>query len=79
MSNRDVTSCECYGRTRVSIGLLTEHAPQCRRRDDEIVAKLRALIRGIEKWAAEEDGIPEDMFGAYEDCRRMLLPEKKTK
>lgn len=72
-----MSNCECMNWGVVGMSLRTEHAPSCWKREAELGSAFRALIVGIERWAADEDGIPDHLFDAYKSARRMLLPERK--
>jgi len=62
--------CECknWARTR---GWLTEHHPNCIGYDPEKDAKviITNLIRGIESWASDEDGVHYDCWDAYQRAK----------
>jgi hypothetical protein len=68
-----MTECEC--KTWCSDGRppLTEHHRNCPKRnlEAESVALVSALIKGIENWSADEDGVHPDAWDAY--CRAIVF------
>ena len=70
MSNQ----CECIRWARAQ-KLLTEHHPRCPRYDPEGDARevIKALVKGIDAWASDEDGVHDDCWDAYANAREMLF------
>lgn len=64
-----MTECECKTWCRDGRPPLTEHHRNCPQRnlEAESLALVSALIKGIECWAADEDGVHPDAWDAY--CR----------
>ena len=62
--------CECvnWARTR---GWLTKHHPNCKHYNPEkdAIEIITALIKGIESWAADEDGVHYDCWEAYQKVK----------
>ena len=55
--------------------MLTGHHETCDRRPDLFDASaelIRALVRGIEDWASQEDGIPDDLWDAYSKAKAVI-------
>ena len=67
------TGCECKTWCRDGRPPLTEHHRNCPKRnlEAESVALASALIKGIENWAANEDGVHPDAWDAY--CRAIVF------
>jgi hypothetical protein len=65
-------ACECltWGRDTTASMLHLEHHPNCELYEPEppIRELLLRLIDGIEEWAADEDGIHEACWNAYQDA-----------
>lgn len=58
--------CECRDWPRLQ-GMLTEHhenCPKCDIRGDAL-KQITNLVRGVEAWAADEDGVHPDCWQAY--------------
>ena len=58
--------CECLGWARIG-RWLTEHHPDCEKYDPEgdAIKIITSLLRGIEAWASDEDGVHPDCWQAY--------------
>lgn len=63
-----VEPCECAGWAQGGGLIATKHHPSCARytpmRDAREI--IDALLTGIEAWAADEDGVHPECWGAYE-------------
>lgn len=59
--------CECQNWARTDQLLLTKHHKSCSWYDVEGDTKeiITALLDGIQSWAADEDGIHPDCWGAF--------------
>ena len=69
--------CECLHHATRNLGIvmLTGHHEACDRRPDLFDASaelIRALVRGIEEWASQEDGIPDDLWDAYAKAKAVI-------
>jgi hypothetical protein len=54
--------------------VLTGHHPHCKEGGDPLeaaVALISDLATGIEAWAADEDGVHDAVFEAYQKAKRM--------
>jgi hypothetical protein len=72
-----MTDCECvhWASVRNDIRLLTGHHESCPNLPDPVrVAKdlIRDLIRGIEAWAADEDGVHDEVWEAYKRGKAVI-------
>ncbi|MFH1784138.1 MAG: hypothetical protein ABH868_04500 [bacterium] len=58
--------CECKNWARTD-SRLAKHHPSCSRYDIEgdVIELITALVRGIELWASDEDGVHDDCWEAY--------------
>jgi len=69
--------CECIHHATRNLGIviLTGHHETCERRPDLFDASaelIRALVRGIEEWASQEDGIPDDLWETYAKAKAVI-------
>lgn len=76
-----VNNCECRHWASDCLFLNTaEHLPSCpkysyKKEMAEITTLLREIKKGIDFWASEEDGIPEELWGTYRKlCHMLFLP-----
>ena len=62
--------CECKNWARTD-GWMTEHHPGCPKYDlkGDVMKIITALVRGIECWAADEDGVHDDCWEAYKRAK----------
>lgn len=62
--------CICANWVRTK-GWLTEHHPHCGKYDPagDAIKIITALIRGIESWASDEDGVHPDCWEAYNKAK----------
>ncbi len=66
-------TCQCLERTRTgSSPLLLTHLPDCEHFLGDIAGLLRSLVRGIEEWAADEDGVHGECWNAYQRAKVAL-------
>jgi hypothetical protein len=72
----DLLACECANWTsrRLDISLLTNHHESCPKGDVMGSAKslIRALVKGLEAWGAEEDGIYPEAWEAYKRGKAVI-------
>ena len=61
-------NCECMTWARENCGEIGHH-PRCGGPDTRAVAALKALVKAVEREAAEGDGISEEMAPAYEAAK----------
>ena len=63
-----IMRCECYNWARTDQSLISEHHKNCPKYNPEEDATkiIRALIKGIEEWAHDEDGVHPSCWGAYQ-------------
>lgn len=59
--------CECQQWAWRIEPPVTRHHPQCKQYDlkNEAMALVRDLVKGMEAWAADEDGIHREAWDAY--------------
>ena len=59
-------------------GMFTEHHPRCEKFKplEETKNHILALIKGIEEWAGEEDGIPDFLWEEYKSALRLVDNKK---
>lgn len=70
--------CECSGWAMECLWDTNEHHPSCSKfsaRNERyfIVKLLQDLIKGIDEWASDEDGIHQEVWEAYKRARKVLL------
>jgi hypothetical protein len=65
---------ECIYWARSDSRLITVHHPDCPNYnlEEEVADILRALVKGIEEWAADEDGVHYLCWDAYQNALLML-------
>lgn len=66
--------CQTFARTGHEHGLFLNHHPMCHRYSPEADCRelIINLIRGIEGWASDEDGVHPDCWDAYERAKLAL-------
>lgn len=67
--------CATWCHTRPGIAVLTGHHETCEHRPDlfgSAADLIHALVRGIEDWGAQEDGIPDPLWMAYAKAKAVL-------
>lgn len=63
-------NCSCDGRTHYgSFPLFVPHFSDCVHFGPTLRDLLEALVRGIETWSSEEDGVHPDCWSAYERAK----------
>lgn len=62
------TECECVRWARTDLGAIGHH-PSCGGPHTRAFAALKALVKAVEREAAEGDGISEEMAPAYEAAK----------
>lgn len=75
MTDHKPCPCEFWCSTRLDIVLLTGHNENCvhsRDRLEKAEDMIRSLVRGIESWAAQEDGIPDSMWDDFCKAKAVL-------
>ncbi len=40
---------------------------------------IQELVSGIERWAADEDGVPEELFPAYQRAKEVIAHHAMVK
>ena len=72
MSNQSEAICECneWGRDNRGSVLILTHHPNCRsyKPEPECRELMLNLIKGVELWAADEDGIHPACWKAYRNA-----------
>lgn len=65
--------CECAGWARTDSFIWTHH-PVCALHDPtaDVLSYLRELVRGIEAWAADEDGVHDACWDVYRRAKLVL-------
>ncbi len=67
------TECGCLERTRLGCSpLLLTHDPDCKHFVPTIKEVIESLVRGVEAWAGDEDGVHPDCWSAYERAKLIL-------
>jgi hypothetical protein len=77
MENEKCEVCQCafWANHDLPFTVLTGHHPECRKGPDAMTAAkdlLRTLTKGMEFWAAQEDGIPEEIWEAYARAKMVI-------
>lgn len=68
-------TCECVNWARSDPGMfLTEHHPRCEKYDPigDAIKIIQGLVRGIECWARDEDGVHGECWEAYKRAKVSL-------
>jgi len=68
----NVTDCECVGWAGDLGDMTSEHHPECPKSEAKTYDLIQALTDGIERWAAEEDGVPEHLWHTYQRAKAYL-------
>jgi len=55
-----------------SFPLMLTHFPDCVHFGESLWKLLNGLVRGIEAWAANEDGVPDEAWEWYEKAKLAL-------
>lgn len=65
-----IMECECINWARTD-GWLTKHHPGCKKYDlkTDAIEIITALVRGIESWASDEDGVHNNCWEAYQRAK----------
>ena len=66
--------CECKNWCSDGSLPLTTHHKKCEHYNPvkDLMEAMAALIKGIECWASDEDGVHPECFDAYKRCKGML-------
>lgn len=65
--------CNCENRARDgSFPLLLAHLPDCPHFGEHLRELIEALVRGMESWAADEDGIHDAAWDAYVNAKTAI-------
>lgn len=69
--------CEClaWGSRDVQMVLLTDHHERCPQRGDDRghwLALVTSLVRGMEGWASDEDGIHPSAWESYRRAKALI-------
>ena len=71
-------TCECleWASDRLSLTILGNgHHYRCRHFSaDPMVDIISELVKGIDWWASQEDGVPDELWAAYAKAKRGLNP-----
>jgi hypothetical protein len=67
MRECEIVPCECLNWCRNGMPPITEHHPRCKlyNLEKESVVLVTDLIKGIEAWASDEDGVHPELWPAY--------------
>ena len=70
--------CECAFNCTLDIGMmaLTGHQENCKHRGNDIEtlrSLVEELVRGMERWASDEDGIHNDAWDSYIKGKALLI------
>ena len=70
-------ACECLHWVNHDLGqmILTGHHPNCPKSPavmDATRGLLTKLVRGIEYWASQEDGVPDEIWDAYAQAKAVI-------
>ena len=63
--------CECQYWARTGQIFVTKHHPDCEKYapEDDAFIIIKALLKGIEAWASDEDGVHPECWDAYKRAR----------
>ena len=74
--------CECFEHG-AEWDIITTHTPTCYNgvlsNRKELVTLIKALTRGIEVWASDEDGVHPDCWEAYKEAKQRLFQKVSDK
>lgn len=67
-------ACECANWARLGIFPLTEHHPNCPKYNPlkDCMEIIRPLLKGIECWAGDEDGVHPECWHAYKRAKDFI-------
>ena len=70
-------ACECLHWANHDLGqmILTGHHSECPKSPTGMAATrelLTKLVRGIEHWASQEDGVPDEIWDAYAQAKAVI-------
>ena len=67
-------TCRCREWARTNSKIVTEHHPNCSLYNPEGDAKkiIEDLLKGVEAWASDEDGIHDGCWKAYEQAKKFV-------
>lgn len=70
------SDCECinWASENLTAQLLTGHHARCPHGGDQLTAALALiaeLVKGIEQWASEEDGVYDGVWKAYQKAKAL--------
>jgi len=73
MKETEYLKCECEDWARDD-GWFSKHHPNCEKYDPAGDAKIMItkLLRGIEAWAGDEDGVHPAVFRSYREAKIMM-------
>ena len=71
LKEKEMFECKCMNWARDNVLLLTKHHPKCPKYNVEAEAKqiIKALIKGIDHWASDEDGVHDACWPAYQSAK----------
>lgn len=66
--------CECNNQARTGQLLLTSHHPNCPKYDvtGDAYNVIESLLKGIDSWATDEDGVHPDAWAPYCKARAFI-------
>ena len=68
-----MSSCDCHDRAHDgTFPLLLMHFQDCPHFGPHLRELIEGLVRGMEEWAADEDGIHKEAWGAYQHAKIAL-------
>lgn len=50
----------------------SEHHQHCPLEHENVLELVSRLVSGITRWAADEDGVPEELGPTYDEAKRLL-------
>ena len=74
VGSKELLACECVNWARAGIFPLTAHHPNCAKYNPvkDCMEIIRPLLKGIEYWAADEDGVHPECWTAYKRAKEFV-------
>ncbi len=71
MATPEENDCECYNWCRLGLSFNPKHHPNCKHYSplNDAASVIKALLKGIEAWAGDEDGVHPDCWEAYKRAK----------